>query len=375
MNSIQTYYLLGNLLSADFETDRRELVINSLESPNLNWPLFIAIGSNHLVLQTIYCKLLEQKLTEYIPPEVLEHLKYIHDLNYRRNTEIMEQVISINTLLNDQGIVPLYLKGVGNIIDGLYTSIAERIMYDIDFLVPEGQWKTTAQILIKNGYQGNKGYDPCKRMMLKHYPTLSKIGAKASVEIHRLPVDFIFSTTLGAKEVWQNKKLMPVDLKCYVMSDRHKIVQNFIHSQLHHGGQLYAKVFLRNLYDLFLLSKRENPEEVFEGMNNYHRQAAGYLKIMNKGFGIGESQKQKLKHAGRLYLIRHEINLRTWVVSRSSYLVLKIFRAYIKLPFLSITDKALRASLIRRLLDINWYRQHLNSYRRIRINAGTSAHL
>ena len=364
MTRAQTYYLISNLLSPDYSREHRESMIISFETPGMDWSHFISIGSNHLVLQTIYCKLLELEITGYLPIEVLEHLKYVYDLNYQRNTEILNQVVSINTLLSNRGIVPLYLKGIGNIIDGLYNNIGERIMYDIDFLVPEKQWKTAAEILLEDGYLGNREYDPSKRMMMKHYPTLSKAGTKASVEIHRLPVDLIHSTTLDVKEVWQSKKLVEGNFNCFVMSDRHKIIHNFIHSQLHHEGHLYAKVFLRNLYDLLLLSKRENLETVFSGMNKYHKQAASYLLIMNKGFGVNDYRQYILKHKGWWYLKRHEINLRTWIISRTTYLALKIVRAYVKLPFQALTDKKLRISLITRLLDIHWYGQHLSSYRR-----------
>jgi len=364
MNRIQTYYLIGNLLTADSNSERREDIIKSLQSPILNWPLFIATGSNHLVLQTIYFKLQEQKLTEYMPSEVLAHLKYVFDLNEQRNTKIIQQVSSINTLLGSNGIIPLYLKGVGNIIDGLYSNIAERIMHDIDLLVPDEQWEAAATILIKDGYGEKKQYDMTKRTKMMHYPTLFKPGTIASVEIHRLPVNYMYADTLGALEVWQDKKLVDGIMPCYVMSDRHKIIHSFIHAQLHHEGQLYAKVFLRILYDLLLLSKREDLEAVFAGMNKYHKQAASCLSIMNKTFSIKKSGKSDLKSGSRVFLIRHNINLRTWVVSRSTYLSIKIFRAYFKLPFRAITDKELRTSLIKRLLDRKWYAQHLNSYRR-----------
>jgi hypothetical protein len=364
MSRIQTYYLIGNLLTADSNPERREDIIKSLQSPTLNWPLFIATGSNHLVLQTIYFKLQEQKLTEYVPSEVLAHLKNVSDLNERRNTKIIQQVISINTLLVSHGIVPLYLKGVGNIIDGLYSNIAERIMHDIDLLVPDEQWETSADILINNGYQERKQYDMATRTKTMHYPILFRPGTIASLEIHRLPVNYMYADTLGVLEVWQDKKLVEGNLSCYVMSDRHKIIHSFIHAQLHHEGQLYAKVFLRILYDLLLLSKREDLEAVFTGMNKYHKQAASCLSVMNKTFGIKKSGKSDLKSGSRVFLIRHDINLRTWVVNRSTFLAIKIFRAYFKLPFRAIADKELRTSLIKRLLDRKWYAQHLNSYRR-----------
>ena len=267
MTRSQTYYLISNLLSLDSSKGHMESIITLLDSPDINWPLFVATGSNHLVRQTIYCRILELKLTEYIPTEILEPLKYVYTLNYQRNTEILKQVVSINALLANYGIVSLYLKSIGNIIDGLYTNIGERIMYDIDLLVPEKQWKTSAEILLENGYLGNKIHDPSKHMMMKHYPTLSKAGETAWVEIHRERVNVIHSKT-----------------------------------------RLYT---------------------------------------------------------GQLYLSHHEINLHTWIISRSTHMDLKRFGAYIKLPFFAITDQKLRTSLFKRLLDKECYGRHLNSYRHI----------
>ena len=366
LNRLQTYYLIGKILSPGNKDENRNTVISSLESGGLNWPLFISTGSNHLVLQTIYCKLNEQNLTGYIPSDVLKHLKYIRDSNYNRNIEILRQVKEINTLLGHHGITPLYIKGTGNIIDGLYSDVAERIMYDIDFLVQDGQWETAAEILIKDGYSANKIYEPEKRKEMKHYPRLSKPGTKAAVEIHRLPVDYIYSGTFGAEEVWQNKKWTGGNYNCYVMCDKHKIILNFIHSQLHHNGNLYAKTFMRNIYDLFLLSKRENIEGVFAKMNNYHRQAANYMRIMNKGFGYGNSYLDISGHTGIPYLFRYEINLHSLIVSRITFLTHKIFKAYIILPFLAFKDKKLRLSLFKKILDKNWYKQHLKSYKQKR---------
>jgi len=41
----------------------------------------------------------------------------------------------MNAKLNAAGISPIYLKGTGNLIDGFYEDIGERIIGDIDFLV------------------------------------------------------------------------------------------------------------------------------------------------------------------------------------------------------------------------------------------------
>jgi len=78
-------------------------------------------------------------------PDVLEqHLKEIYTLNRTRNEQILLQVKEMNATLNAANISPIYLKGTGNLIDGIYGDIGERIIGDIDFLVAEKDFLTTA---------------------------------------------------------------------------------------------------------------------------------------------------------------------------------------------------------------------------------------
>jgi hypothetical protein len=362
MSRLQTYYLLCDLLSINCRPDIREAVIKSLQSKKQNWPLFISTASNHLVLQTIYCKLKQNQLTEYVPNEVLAHLQYIYELNYKRNVEILQQVKSINTILNHQGIAPLYLKGTGNIIDNLYPNMAERIMYDIDFLIPEHQLETATKILIESGYQQTKEYSPNDKLK-KHNPPLVKPGTISSVEIHCNPVNYKFSNSFSTHEVWQKAKQITGDFNCYVMCDSHKIIHNFIHSQLTHEGQLYAKVFLRNLYDLQLLSKREDPEQVFANMQSYQKQAFNYLGIMHQGFGLKRTGKSAFLFSYWKYSFRHQLNISSPLISIGNDFIFKIFRQYIKKIYNALYDKEVRGLLLKKLGTKNWYKLHFQSYK------------
>ena len=50
----------------------------------------------------------------------------------------------MNATLNTAGISPIYLKGTGNLIDGIYGDVGERIIGDTDLRVPEKDILTTA---------------------------------------------------------------------------------------------------------------------------------------------------------------------------------------------------------------------------------------
>jgi len=56
----------------------------------------------------------------------------------------------LNATLYAAGISPIYLKGTGNLIDGICSDIGERIIVDIDSLVPEKDFLTTA-VCIRTG--------------------------------------------------------------------------------------------------------------------------------------------------------------------------------------------------------------------------------
>ena len=61
-------------------------------------------------------------------------MEYITNLNRDRNKQIISQAQDLNTLLLKNNITPIFLKGTGNLLEGLYDDIAERMVGDIDFI-------------------------------------------------------------------------------------------------------------------------------------------------------------------------------------------------------------------------------------------------
>jgi len=133
--SILPIYFIGQCLSLDEHPTFRETIIAQFSDPGYDWNSFIWTCSNHLVLPVIYLKFLKYDLLGYLPEVLAQHLKEIHSLNRTRNEQIILQVKEMNATLNAAGISPIYLKGTGNLIDGFYEDIGERIIGDIDFLV------------------------------------------------------------------------------------------------------------------------------------------------------------------------------------------------------------------------------------------------
>jgi hypothetical protein len=283
-------------------------------------------------------------------------------LNVTRNTRILEQIHEITGILTKNDIYPVFLKGAAYLLDELYTNIGERILGDIDFLVPEKDYFLSAQILENEGYskfENEANYFEADS--LKHYPPLTKEGSAAYIEIHRLLTNkelswFNFGTI-------DHEKKEPNTLKgCYVLSDKHKIIHNFIHSQLGHSGHLNGIVSLRDIYDLYLLSKRSDLEEALVHIKSKQK-AIAYFALARKALGLHKKLYPGSTFATWLFLKKHDLNLGSSIFYQTYrtivYLSRRLFIGYIGQTIQFIYSKSVRKSLINRLSDPKWYRAHI----------------
>ena len=118
----------------------RQVIIDKIENNAIDWLRFVSFCSNHLILPVIYLKFKSHALIKYLPEELSDFLKEVYELNLSRNNQILEQIHEITDILNKGNIFPVFLKGVGNLLDKLYSDVGERILGDIDLLVPVNQY-------------------------------------------------------------------------------------------------------------------------------------------------------------------------------------------------------------------------------------------
>jgi hypothetical protein len=255
MTKSEIYYFVAKCLVLDEKPGFKNTIIQSIKNNLFDWFEFISICSENLVLQVIYIKYRNHGILEHLPEEVALHLQEIYELNRIRNTEILRQIGFINTILNEHNIYPLYLKGSGNLLDNIYTDIGERLMGDIDFLVPEDKYLKSAELMIKQGYKSDIDATKLDLMKSDHYPPLYHPKFPADIEIHRIPTDYKCEDWYNSEIVFTEKQIAPNLSGCFVQSHQNKIMLNFIHGQLSHEGYLYGWVSLKDIYDLYLFSK------------------------------------------------------------------------------------------------------------------------
>lgn len=366
MTNKEIFYFTGKCLALDEDANYRQEIAEKIKTDQINWQKFVKLCSDHLILPVIYLKFQSHQLLEYLPKDLSEHLKVIFELNTLRNQQILKQLQEITTILNKESIYPVFMKGAGNLLDGLYSNVGERIMNDIDFLVPEKDFLLAVQLLKNAGYSSD--YPAYWNVeSLKHYPGLFKADVPANVEIHRIPVDQAYQSWFNPEIIAKGKKATSTLDGCYVLSDRHNIILNFIHGQLHHKGHFSGIVSFRDIYDLYLLSKRFELKQTLPDIKTKQK-AIAYFVFAGKAFGQPEMFYPGKNLSSRILSKKHDLNLGSPTFYHTNRYVVffteQIFVKYMGQIFDSFHSKKVRQSLFRRISNRQWYTDHLHHYTR-----------
>ena len=235
------------------EVHNKDFIQKKLRDKSIDWKSIVKVSTAHYVLPALYCKLKQANFLEYLPKDLVAFMEHITHLNRERNIKIIEQALKINNLLIKNGIKPIFIKGTGNLIEGLYDDIAERMTGDIDFIVAKNEYQKTIDIL------KNDGYHRTEKNLIgfhKHYPRLIKENSIAAIEIHK---DF-FDTNFARKFNYETiKDAIQKNGLVHVLSFQHQFYLTILAYQINDHGYELKSISLRSAYDTFLLSKKIAP--------------------------------------------------------------------------------------------------------------------
>jgi len=155
---------------------------------------------------------------------------------------------------------------------------------------------------------------------------------------------------------------------CYVLSDNHKVILNFIHSQLSNAGHRLGTVSLRDIYDLYCFSKRVALQQIAAP---YRQKYLAYCDITNKLLGLPIFDMQTL--TSKVFCRKHDLNLNStlffainripWVISTVALI------GYPKQIKEAINYKDARLFLFQKLGSRKWYVHHLLVYKKLIIKS------
>jgi len=356
----ELFYFAGQCLTLDEVPEFRKIIVQKFERDKIQVEEFIKICDQNFILPATYVKFRTHDLLTLLPESVQVLLEDIYDLNKKRNTRILQQIVELNSQLNKINVEPIYLKGTAHLLDGLYGDVGERMIGDIDFLVQEIDFVKAINRLKEIGYKNHPSlFDDAINGM--HYPPLFRDKDPVMIEVHRTPVDYRYAKQFSGIHLFKHKKRIQERENCYVSDPRQQLIHNFIHSQLSDLGYIFKKSDLRDLYDLYLLTLKKSPNiKPFqvEEKNKFD----GYLNFAGQLFNIPEQFSGFTNKNSKIHCFLCDLSLKHPNLNRQYCIVIKFFRL-VKFTYFdkfrnSLYQDKYRKYISRRITTRVWYKRH-----------------
>ena len=358
MNYKETLFFIAKCLTISLEEKNRDEIEIILKTMNVDWEAVVKVSTSHYVFPALYCNFKRADFVKYLPADLVEYMIHITNLNRDRNAQILQQAQELNSLLLANNIRPVFLKGTGNLLAGIYDDIAERMLGDIDFILSKEDYSKAITVLREFGYSEVNKYK-YHFPSTKHFRRLQKENNIAAVEIHKELLLEKHTNEFNYSFVEKDSQ----DIKgVTVLSYANKLNLSIIANQINDSGFYYKTMALRNAYDVFLLSKKTNAKdavntldklsqplncflaacyEVFNKVDsleyNNTKKAASYLNVFNSQFTSRKRTKRKHKRIKIYLFIKSRVNI----------------------LYKSIMYKEYRVWLFKRVSDKNWYKEKI----------------
>jgi len=131
LNYKETLFFIAKCLTISLEAKNKQEIEKQLKSKTIDWDTVVKVSTAHYVFPALYCNLQRANFLDYLPQELVSYMEHITDTNRERNKLITLQANELNNVLLANNIRPIFLKGTGNLLAGIYDDIAERMVGDI----------------------------------------------------------------------------------------------------------------------------------------------------------------------------------------------------------------------------------------------------
>jgi hypothetical protein len=370
MNYKETLFFVAKCLTINHEEHNKIIIKNLLKSNAVDWDAVVKLSTAHYVFPALYCNLKRASFLSYLPEELVEYMKYITDLNRDRNKEIIEQAKELNELLLQNKITPIFLKGTGNLLEGLYEDIGERMVGDIDFIFSKEDYLKAIQLLTDNGYNQRPKQNIVKlwsnllvNSKHRHFPRLIHKNKISGIEIHHSLIKKIYRHEFNYNFVKDSIQLVE---NFSVLSFENQLSLSIAAYHINNNGFEYKGIALRNAYDVFLLSKKTTAKNAFSKLNTLEHPLHCFLaccyEVFNKPETLQYFESKKIERY--LVLFYRYINDRKLAAQKAEKKFSKINR---KKKFLyrfdlilgSFFHKENRSWIYKRVTDKNWRKEKL----------------
>jgi len=359
VNYKETLFFIARCLTMSLEDKNREEMEKQLKSASIDWDAVVKVSTADFVFPALYCNLKRTDFLKYLPHELVCYMKQITDINRERNKQIITQANELNNVLLANNIRPIFLKGTGNLLAGIYDDIAERMVGDIDFIFSKEDYPKAITIIREFGYSEveKKEYYPPNEHW--HYRRLQKENNIAAIEIHK---EFLIKKYANEFNYSFVEKDIQVINGATVLSYTNKLNLSIIANQINDNGFFYKTIALRNAYDVFILSKKTNAKDAVNALDKLSQPLNCFLAACYAVFNKVDSLTYNLTAKTASYLSEFNSQFTNPVQAKRQYKFNKIYifiKRKIYLLYMSIMYKEYRVWLFKKVTDKNWYKEKL----------------
>jgi hypothetical protein len=352
LNYKETLYFIAKCLTISLEEKNRQEIEKQLKSMSTDWDAVVKVSTAHYVFPVLYCNLKRADFLQYLPHELVSYMEHITDVNRERNKQIITQAKELNTLLLANNIIPIFLKGTGNLLAGIYEDIAERMVGDIDLIILKENYPKAITILREFGYDK----EIYQELPYRHYPRIIRKDSIAGIEIHKELLIEKYANEFNYSFVAKDSQVIK---GVTVLSYANKLNLSIIANQINDKGFYFKTMALRNAYDVFLLSKKTNAKAAVNLLNKLTNPLNCFLAACYEVFNSVDSLVYDKNSKTASYLSDFNSQFTNTVKIKRKHKRIKayiILKYRLNIIYKSITHKVYRVWLFKKLTSLDFYK-------------------
>ena len=287
----KTFKFICHCLAPFYNEEDLADIRSQLNQSRVPWELLINIANDYFVTPGLWSGLKSKGLETLLEDEPYQYLHTFHAMNLERNTHLRHQLIEAVRALNTAGIKPLLLKGSGQLLQPIHNDIGNRIMSDLDILIPLEQIPHAIEALIDIGYRESDAKYATQQF--HHLPPLVRPGDYGPIELHRRAFHNEISHVLPTRKIWKDARSNTIDdIHIFLPSPTHSILIYMLHSQKFNSLYDPRQFNPRALQDLAAMTMRYSEEidwsKIYRSMkdNGLEYLAGAHLLSANRLMGM-----------------------------------------------------------------------------------------
>ncbi len=241
-----TFQLIVDILNPESD---EAILKNTVTHTNVNWESVVVVGSQHLVLPAILCRLQQKQLLKYLPQDLVLYLNELTDLNRERNKQLLEEAAEISTLFSENDISHVFLKGIALLAGNYFKDLGERMIGDIDILVAEDDLESAFKLLNSYGYERTItfNYDVKDH---RHKPRQISDKHLGAVELHSTILKEPYNRLIDKESFFLTKKIKN---NLFIPTTEQLIYNAILAHQINDHKQYYNSIHLKTIFDVMVL--------------------------------------------------------------------------------------------------------------------------